>query len=58
MSEKMTEDRIHTVMIEVFTDEEVVRGLVSNPSLIITENMWSELLGSQICDNIYVLRII
>jgi len=58
MGETMMKDRIHTITIKIIIDEKVARGLVLNSSSIIMSKMGGELLGSQICENISVPRII
>ena len=56
--ETMTNDNIYTVMIEVVTDKKVVRSLVSDTSSSVTIKVKSELLGSQVSEEIAVPRII
>lgn len=56
--ETTTKDSIYTVTIEVITDKKVARSLVSDTSSSIAIKMKSEILGSQLSEDIAVPRII
>lgn len=58
IDEIMTKDNVNTMMINIFTDEEIVMGLMSNPLLIIKIEMGGEILGSQVGKDVTIPRII
>ena len=56
--ETTTKDVIYTVTIEVVTDKKVARSLVSDTSSSVTIKVKSELLGSQVSEDIAIPRIV
>ena len=58
MPETTTKDSIYTATIKVVTDKKVARSLVSDTSSSVTIKVKSELLGSQVSEDITVPRIV
>ena len=58
LCETTTKDSIYTATIEVVTDKKVARSLVSDTSSSVMIKVKSELLGSQVSEDISVPRIV
>jgi len=56
MGETTTKDNYDTSTINIVTDEDVPRGLISNTSSIITSDMGGKFLGLQISKDVAIPR--